>query len=87
MLRITRIPSNGRIQLMLEGKLMGPWVEELRQVCREATASAPALHLDLGAITFVDSAGTMLLADLIGGGAKITSRSSFVAELLRGTNA
>ena len=87
MLRITRIPGDGLNRLMLEGKLMGPWVEEFRQVCLEVTASSPVLHLDLSALTFVDSAGTVLLADLIRGGVTIASRSNFVAELLQRTSA
>ena len=86
MLRITRIASDGLIRLIVEGKLMGPWVDEFRQVCREATGASPALHLDLSALTFVDSAGTVLLADLIRGGVTIESRSNFVAELLQGSS-
>ena len=86
MLRITRVPSDGLIRLIVEGKLMGPWVDEFRQVCREATEASPAIHLDLSALTFVDSAGTVLLAELIHGGVTIESRSNFVAELLQETS-
>ena len=65
---------------------MGPWVDELRKVCRDAMSSSPMLLLDLSALTFVDCAGAVLLADLVRGGAIIASRSNFVAELLQGSN-
>jgi anti-anti-sigma regulatory factor len=84
MLRITEI-TDGRpgVLLKLEGKLRGPWVEELGRVCGELSrGERPAIRLDLSAVTFLDEAGTRLLRELMRGGAAVTA-SGFVAQLLR----
>ena len=50
----------------------------------EELATPPSgLHLNLSAVTFIDSAGINLLGDLIRRGATISACSGFVAELLR----
>ena len=84
MLRITEITDGGPgVLLRLEGKLRGPWAEELGRVCSELSRGGPrAISLDLSAVTFLDEAGTRLLRELTRGGAAVTA-SGFVAELLR----
>lgn len=82
MLRITTVPTNPATPLLkLEGKLMGPWVEELQQVCT-ATSAPPPLCLDLSAVSYVDSAGVALLRGLSRQGVRLVSCSGFIAELL-----
>lgn len=81
MLRITQLsPSDTGATLKLEGKLVGPWVAELQQICRQLGA----VKLDLSAVTFVDNAGLSLLRDVLGQGASLASCSGLVAELLHG---
>jgi len=84
MLRITEITDGGPgVLLKLEGKLLGPWVEEFGRVCAELSrGECRAIRLDLSAVTFLDEAGTRLLRALMRGGAAVTA-SGFVAELLR----
>jgi anti-anti-sigma regulatory factor len=84
MLRITEITDGGHgVLLKLEGKLRGPWVEELGRVCAALSpGECRAIRLDLSAVTFLDQAGTRLLRALMQGGAVVTA-SGFVAELLR----
>jgi anti-anti-sigma regulatory factor len=84
MLRITEImDGDPSVLLKLEGKLRGPWVEELGRVCSELNRGEPrAIRLDLSAVTFLDEAGIRLLRALMRGGAAMTA-SGFVAELLR----
>jgi anti-anti-sigma regulatory factor len=84
MLRITDITDGGPgVLLKLEGKLSGPWVEELSRVCAELDGvECRAIRLDLSAVNFLDEAGTRLLRKLMQGGAAVTA-SRFVAELLR----
>jgi ABC-type transporter Mla MlaB component len=66
----------------LEGKLLRPWVNEIRELfCQRVPAPLP--RLDLSALTFVDGAGVELLRDLIRQGAKVESCSAFVAALLQ----
>jgi hypothetical protein len=82
MLRLTRIAgANSTQTIRLEGKLLGPWVEEVRKAC--GTVRSVRTSLDLSALAFVDGAGERLLRDLIGRGIKVVACSNYVAELLR----
>jgi ABC-type transporter Mla MlaB component len=84
MLRLTRNAPSDRIQtVVLQGKLVGPWVEEVRQACAAVSAPCHRIRLDLSALIFVDAAGVSLLRDLIARGVEIVACSGFVAELLR----
>ena len=83
MLMIKRIDENdGKPTLKLEGKLQGPWVEVLRNVCEEGSSAADGFRLDLAAVTFVDAAGLDYLQELVRGGISIVASSGFVAALL-----
>jgi anti-anti-sigma regulatory factor len=84
MLRITEITDGGPgVLLKVEGKLRGPWVEELSRVCSELSrGECRGIRLDLSAVTFLDEAGIRLLRALMRGGSAVTA-SGFVAELLR----
>jgi ABC-type transporter Mla MlaB component len=79
MLRITRL-SDVPVTLKLEGKLMGPWVRELRAAC--ADVPGRGVRLDLAAVSYADAAGVLLLRDLLGRGAMLAGCSGLVAELL-----
>ena len=83
MLKITETARNdsGRT-FKLEGKLLGPWVDELRNACTQPLALLEQIGLDLAAVTFVNAAGAELLRELIRRGIIITRCSAFVAELL-----
>jgi len=84
MLRINRVSDpNQAPTLKLEGKLLGPWVDELREACRSQAFPLDCIRLDLSAITFVDTAGARLLEDLIRQGAQIIACSGYIAELLQ----
>jgi anti-anti-sigma regulatory factor len=84
MLRLTRIAgSHPTPTIKLEGKLLEPWVDEVRQACAAGMDSSSRLSLDLSALTFVDAAGEGLLRDLIGRGIAVVACSGYVAELLR----
>ena len=88
MLKITEIARNdsGRT-FKLEGKLLGPWVDELRNICMQPLDRLEQVGLDLAAVTFVDVAGTELLRELNRQGIIITQCSAFVAELLHAEEA
>src|SRR5262245_20435281 len=81
MLRITFLAGPGPAPtLELEGKLVGPWVGELRQEC-DLLVGPP--RLDLTAVTFADEAGVRLLGELLDGGAELAGCSGLLAALLR----
>jgi anti-anti-sigma regulatory factor len=85
MLKIARVDGGeGQMipALKLEGKILGPWVIELRRACEEVCVSTSAFCLDLTGVTFIDSAGLGLMHDLVRQGATLSGCSSFIAELL-----
>jgi ABC-type transporter Mla MlaB component len=84
MLRIAQVdkPNDSIRTLKLEGKLLGPWVDELRRVCEELRVPPSELCLNLSAVTFVDAAGFSLLVDLVRRGTTISECTGFVKELL-----
>ena len=87
MLRITWIDAEGSDSnrtLKLEGKILGPWVDELGRACEESGLPQHCLRLDLAAVTFVDSIGLKLLDDLLRQGATIVGCSDFISDLLNG---
>jgi anti-anti-sigma regulatory factor len=66
MLRIT-IHENARTQtIQLEGKIAGPWVEELARTWHSLALSlgSKALCLDLRDVSFVDVKGRQLLREI-----------------------
>jgi len=80
MLRVSLIPRVDSFTLKLEGKLFGPWCQEVRRVCDEIQGR---LNLDLFDVTYADEAGIDLIRALLADGAQIDRCSSFVAELLK----
>lgn len=85
MLRITPIaavPSAPCAIYRLEGKLVEPWVRELRELVERELAAQAKLRLDLAAVSFVDGAGIRLLGELVRKGVVIVPRSGYVAALL-----
>ena len=87
MLRITWIDAEGSDSnrtLKLEGKILGPWVDELGRACEVSGLPQHCLRLDLAAVTFVDSIGLKLLDDLLRQGATIVGCSDFISVLLNG---
>jgi len=83
MLKITQAMQNGGATIKLEGRLLGPWLDEVRRECNQAPHPLTSLSIDLSAVTFVDALGTEFLRELIGRGVKIKAYSSFTKELLQ----
>ena len=55
MLKISQAgKANHSVTLKLEGRVVGPWVGELRQVCETHLSEGRALNLDLADVTFAD---------------------------------
>jgi anti-anti-sigma regulatory factor len=81
MLRMTRTQSGPATIIFVEGKILGPWVDEVRSAVA-AVPDGQARRLDLTGVTFVDAAGAELLAALRRDGVEIASCSHFVADLL-----
>lgn len=84
MLKISEGRKNTQtITLQLEGRVVGPWVEELRQICEPLLADDARLALDLAEVSFADDSGVTLLASLERRGVTLLRPSPFVAEQLK----
>jgi hypothetical protein len=81
MLRITSLASHSITTLSLEGKLLAPWITELRTAAAAALARGP-VQLDLAALTFADGEGIEALRALQRAGIRIERDSPFIHSLL-----
>ena len=76
MLRIT-ITTTDKVALKLEGRLVGPWVEELRNAVWRTNESRARLEIDVEDLTFADDDGEKALSWLHRMGARFQGRSPF----------
>ncbi len=86
MLRITRSQpedDKAHVGLILEGKLVGPWVDVLREECRIMRGeSNGVLVLEAAEVTFADEAGLELLRELHDNKIATLACSSFLRHLI-----
>jgi anti-anti-sigma regulatory factor len=92
MLKITTLTNAESTTLKLEGRLAGPWVQELEQ-CWDSLVGMTTNHplsVDLSAVTYVDSDGKGLLkkihqqgATLIASGCLTSCIVSEIAQVAR----
>ena len=73
MLRISVEQQPNALCFVLEGRLVGPWVDELRTVwlARSAAEGVSGLTVDLSGLTAMDTRGQALLEELLQGGATL----------------
>jgi anti-anti-sigma regulatory factor len=87
MLRITAHDHPRLLTFRLEGRLEGPWVEELEKCWRSTLASPSRLtvRVDLSAVTFIDDAGKAHLTAMHEQGAELIASDcetkAIVAEI------
>ena len=86
MLRITqseREEDTTKVVLILEGRLVGPWVDVLRKECRiMRKESNCVLVLEAAEVTFADEAGLKLLRELHDNKIATLTCSSFLRHLI-----
>jgi anti-anti-sigma regulatory factor len=71
--------------ISIEGRVIGPWVETLRQTCEAILAHGTAgLVLDLSDVAFVGREGIELLRSLRDRHVVLRNCSLFVGEQLKG---
>ena len=83
MLRIT-IRTEGTVTtLALEGRLAGPWVDELSGCwSRLARAGDGVVDLDLSGVTFIDETGKALLTRLWEEGADLQASGCLIRSIV-----
>jgi anti-anti-sigma regulatory factor len=84
MLRITTAIRPDGATVALEGRLAGPWVDELRASWRSlaTTRDARSIRVDLDAVTFIDTAGKALLWAMHQQGAALTATGCMTRAIL-----
>lgn len=86
MLKITVQSDERQTSLELEGRLAGPWVQELA-TCWENFGGDRRLGVNLKAVTFIDEAGRRLLTEMHRQGIAIEGTgcmtASIVEEIMR----
>ena len=73
----------GNVVLVLEGRVIGPWVEELRATCAPHLKDRRSLILDLAGVSFADAEGIELLAGLVERRITLTNPSPFLRQQLQ----
>ena len=82
MLRIDKRRRRPRgATIALEGRLVGPWVDELRRVVDEE-GELCGVTVELRGLTFADGGGVTLLRALRDAGVKLVGGSGFVGALI-----
>ena len=91
MLKITAQTDVTRTTFELEGKLAGPWVQELEGCWQRAVIADQPVRVMLKAVTFIDDAGRGLLAEMHRQGAELVAEGcmtkAIVEEITRGGRA
>jgi hypothetical protein len=84
MLRIRTYLRPGETVLLIEGRLAGPWVEELARCWAGLRGEQPdgAIRVDLDGVTFVSADGKALLARLHDEGALLTARTIMTRAII-----
>ena len=89
MLKITN-RSDGPVTIFdLEGKLAGPWVDELEQCWQGALRNGGQIRVVLKTVTFIDAAGRRLLTDMHRQGTKLIAdgcMTKAIVEEIKGAN-
>jgi hypothetical protein len=85
MLRVTVVESSRiTVTLRVEGRITGPWVEELRAACNvHSFPEKVQLSLELADIAFADAAGIELLKELRSRGVGLIRTAPFLTEQLK----
>jgi hypothetical protein len=84
MLRLRTVSTPDATLLVLEGRLMGPWVDELAQCWERLRDEKPEgpIRVALDGVTFVSAAGRALLARLYDDGALLTARTCMTSAMI-----
>ena len=85
MLKISIIENGAKRQVVLEGKLVVPWTNELKDVVRNAIPDSDHLELvvDLRSVTAISAEGEEVLLSLMDQGARFRANGVFIRQVLK----
>jgi hypothetical protein len=76
--------GNNAVTLRLEGRIAGPWIAELRDLCEKLLKENQRVSLLMADVAFLDRSAAQLLARLKSRGVILSDCSPFTAEQLKG---
>jgi anti-anti-sigma regulatory factor len=84
-LKITIVETATDRRWILQGRLVGPWVNELRTAWKRAHSGhdTRACIIDLNDVTFIDKCGERLLRAMSKKGAQLVARGMYVKHVLQ----
>lgn len=85
MLKISLVDSARRRRLIVEGKLIAPWVAELRNTSQEARADLRGreLVIEMKHISTISQEGENVLLELINAGTRFRGHGVFTKHVLK----
>jgi hypothetical protein len=85
MLRISIVETEGLRRMVIEGKLLRPWTDEVERAWRNAREQLDGrtLVIDLANVTLIGPEGENVLLELIRSGAKFSCEGVFNKHLLK----
>jgi anti-anti-sigma regulatory factor len=85
MLKISIIESDHKRQLVLEGKLIAPWTNEVKSIGQEAAVDRDhrELVIDLRSVTAISADGEDVLLVLMDQGARFRVSGVFMRQVLK----
>ena len=85
MFRVSVIESRNQRRLVLEGKLIAPWADELRTACDVARSDLDGRELvvEVKNLTAINQAGENVLLELMQQGVKFRSCGVFTRHVLK----
>ena len=85
MLKISEIQTKAEQPVIFppEGRIVGPWVSELRQVCDGLLTNTNKVSLDLADVSFADENGVAELVNLKQRGVELLNATPFLFEQLK----
>lgn len=85
MLKISQAePVHGAVALKVEGRLAGPWVDELYKACKLILTQDRCLELDLAGLSYVNANGVIVLTHFKSCGVQLQNCSPLVEAQLKG---
>ena len=84
MLRVTINETPEELKFQLEGRLVGPWVQEAHDCwqCVLARDPRPDVHFDLAGVTMIDHAGKEFLAAAHAQGASLAATGCLMRAII-----
>src|SRR5262245_52219768 len=84
MLKISIVDGRNQRRLVFEGKLVAPWIDEVRHACKRAKADLEGreLVIDMKYLTAISQEGENVLLELLKESVKFRSRGVFSKHVM-----